>query len=118
MAETYRMQHGQARIKANAQAFALAEKEYGVPAQGVDAVWGVWRDVGEETTKSMHTSAGRRARSTSKPMATRTDLRCSSIGAGPAGRTRRAREGIGERTCTASGPRGFFFFKQKTAYEM
>jgi lytic murein transglycosylase len=41
MAANYRMQQGQARIKAHATAFARAEKEYGVPPAVIAAFWGL-----------------------------------------------------------------------------
>ena len=46
MAATYRMQQGQAEIKANAAAFARAEKEYGVPPAVIAAFWGLESDFG------------------------------------------------------------------------
>jgi lytic murein transglycosylase len=46
MAAAYRMQQGQARIKANAAAFARAEKEYGVPPAVIAAFWGLESDFG------------------------------------------------------------------------
>jgi lytic murein transglycosylase len=46
MAATYRMQQGQAKIKANAAAFARAEKEYGVPPAVIAAFWGLESDFG------------------------------------------------------------------------
>src|SRR6202166_5117702 len=46
MAATYRMQQGQARIKAYAAAFARAEKEYGVPPAVIAAFWGLESDFG------------------------------------------------------------------------
>jgi lytic murein transglycosylase len=46
MAASYRMQQGQARIKANATAFARAEKEYGVPPAVIAAFWGLESDFG------------------------------------------------------------------------
>jgi lytic murein transglycosylase len=46
MAAPYRMQQGQARIKANAAAFARAEKEYGVPPAVIAAFWGLESDFG------------------------------------------------------------------------
>src|SRR3981081_1009067 len=46
MAASYRMQQGQARIKAHAAAFARAEKEYGVPPAGNAAFWGLESDFG------------------------------------------------------------------------
>ena len=46
MAADYRMQQGQQRIKANAAAFARAEKEYGVPPAVIAAFWGLESDFG------------------------------------------------------------------------
>ena len=46
MAANFRMQQGQARIKANATAFARAEKEYGVPPPVIAAFWGLESDFG------------------------------------------------------------------------
>src|ERR1700719_2524955 len=46
MAAPYRMQQGQARIKAYSAAFARAEKEYGVPAAVIAAFWGLESDFG------------------------------------------------------------------------
>jgi lytic murein transglycosylase len=46
MAAPYRMQQGQARIKAYAAAFARAEKEYGVPPAVISAFWGLESDFG------------------------------------------------------------------------
>jgi lytic murein transglycosylase len=46
MAAPYRMQQGQARIKANAAAFSQAEKEYGVPPAVIAAFWGLESDFG------------------------------------------------------------------------
>ncbi|HET7124309.1 MAG TPA: lytic murein transglycosylase [Bradyrhizobium sp.] len=46
MAANYRMQQGQARIKAHATAFARAEKEYGVPPAVIAAFWGLESDFG------------------------------------------------------------------------
>ena len=46
MAASYRMQQGQAHIKANAAAFARAEKEYGVPPPVIAAFWGLESDFG------------------------------------------------------------------------
>jgi lytic murein transglycosylase len=46
MAADYRMQQGRARIQANAQAFARAEKEYGVPPAVIAAFWGLESDFG------------------------------------------------------------------------
>jgi len=46
MAASYRMQQGQARIKAHAAAFVRAEKEYGVPPAVIAAFWGLESDFG------------------------------------------------------------------------
>src|SRR3954453_23002865 len=46
MAAISRMQQGQARIKANAAAFARAEKQYGVPPEVIAASWGLESDFG------------------------------------------------------------------------
>ncbi len=46
MAAPYRMQQGQARIKAYSAAFARAEKEYGVPPAVIAAFWGLESDFG------------------------------------------------------------------------
>jgi len=46
MAAPYRMQQGQERIRANAAAFARAEKEYGVPPAVIAAFWGLESDFG------------------------------------------------------------------------
>jgi lytic murein transglycosylase len=46
MAAAYRVQQGQARIKANAAAFARAEKQYGVPGEVIAAFWGLESDFG------------------------------------------------------------------------
>jgi lytic murein transglycosylase len=46
MAANYRMQQGQARIKAHATAFARAEKEYGVAPTVIAAFWGLESDFG------------------------------------------------------------------------
>jgi lytic murein transglycosylase len=46
MAATYRMQQGQERIKTYAEAFARAEKEYGVPPAVIAAFWGLESDFG------------------------------------------------------------------------
>src|SRR5664279_6177197 len=46
MAASYRMQQGQAQIKAHAAAFARAEKEYGVPPAVIAAFWGLESDFG------------------------------------------------------------------------
>jgi lytic murein transglycosylase len=46
MAASYRMQQGQAKIKAHAAAFARAEREYGVPPAVIAAFWGLESDFG------------------------------------------------------------------------
>src|SRR3954453_11139641 len=46
MAAAYRVQQGQARIKAHAAAFARAEKQYGVPSEVIAAFWGLESDFG------------------------------------------------------------------------
>src|SRR3954466_7630628 len=46
MAAAYRVQQGQARIKAHAAAFARAEKQYGVPGEVIAAFWGLESDFG------------------------------------------------------------------------
>src|SRR5437868_12429753 len=46
MAAAYRVQQGQAHIKTFAQAFARAEKEYGVPPAVIAAFWGLESDFG------------------------------------------------------------------------
>jgi lytic murein transglycosylase len=46
MAAAYRVQQGQARIKAHAAAFARAEKQYGVPPEVIAAFWGLESDFG------------------------------------------------------------------------
>jgi lytic murein transglycosylase len=46
MAAPFRMQEGQARVRANAAAFARAEKEYGVPPAVIAAFWGLESDFG------------------------------------------------------------------------
>jgi lytic murein transglycosylase len=51
MAAPYRMQQGQARIKAYSAAFARAEKEYGVPPAVISAFWGLESDFGANTGK-------------------------------------------------------------------
>jgi lytic murein transglycosylase len=51
MAAPYRMQQGQERIRANAAAFARAEKEYGVPPAVIAAFWGLESDFGANTGK-------------------------------------------------------------------
>jgi lytic murein transglycosylase len=51
MAASYRMQQGQARIKAHAAAFARAEKEYGVAPAVIAAFWGLESDFGANMGK-------------------------------------------------------------------
>jgi lytic murein transglycosylase len=51
MAADYRMQQGQAKIKAHAAAFARAEKEYGVPPAVIAAFWGLESDFGAQMGK-------------------------------------------------------------------
>jgi len=51
MAASYRMQQGQERIRANAAAFARAEKEYGVPPAVIAAFWGLESDFGANMGK-------------------------------------------------------------------
>ena len=51
MAAPYRIQQGQARIKAYAAAFARAEKEYGVPPAVIAAFWGLESDFGSNMGK-------------------------------------------------------------------
>lgn len=51
MAANYRMQGGQQRIKQHAQAFARAEKEYGVPPAVIAAFWGLESDFGANMGK-------------------------------------------------------------------
>jgi len=46
MAAPFRMQEGQARIRANAAAFARADKEFGVPPAVIAAFWGLESDFG------------------------------------------------------------------------
>ncbi|WP_040771622.1 lytic murein transglycosylase [Rhodopseudomonas sp. B29] len=46
MAANYRMQQGQAKIRQYAQAFARAEKQYGVPPEVIAAFWGLESDFG------------------------------------------------------------------------
>ncbi len=46
MAANYRMQQGEAHIRANQAAFARAEKEYGVPPAVIAAFWGLESDFG------------------------------------------------------------------------
>jgi lytic murein transglycosylase len=54
MAAAYRVQQGQAHIKTYAQAFARAEKEYGVPPAVIAAFWGLESDFGANMG-SLHT---------------------------------------------------------------
>lgn len=51
MAADYRMQQGQAKIKAHAAAFARAEKEFGVPPAVIAAFWGLESDFGANMGK-------------------------------------------------------------------
>ncbi len=51
MAASYRMQQGQARIRTYADAFARAEKEYGVPPAVIAAFWGLESDFGANMGK-------------------------------------------------------------------
>ena len=51
MAAAYRMQQGQAKIKAHANAFARAEQHYGVPAPVIAAFWGLESDFGANMGK-------------------------------------------------------------------
>jgi lytic murein transglycosylase len=51
MAAAYRMQQGQAKIKAHANAFARAEQQYGVPAPVIAAFWGLESDFGANMGK-------------------------------------------------------------------
>jgi lytic murein transglycosylase len=51
MAASYRMQQGQARIRAHGAAFARAEKEYGVPPAVIAAFWGLESDFGANMGK-------------------------------------------------------------------
>jgi lytic murein transglycosylase len=46
MAAPFRIQEGQAQIRANAAAFARAEKDYGVPPAVIAAFWGLESDFG------------------------------------------------------------------------
>ena len=46
MAANYRMQQGEAHIRANQAAFTRAEKEYGVPPAVIAAFWGLESDFG------------------------------------------------------------------------
>jgi lytic murein transglycosylase len=54
MAAAYRVQQGQAHIRTYAQAFARAEKEYGVPPAVIAAFWGLESDFGANMG-SLHT---------------------------------------------------------------
>jgi lytic murein transglycosylase len=51
MAADYRMQQGRAKIKTYEQAFARAEKEYGVPPAVIAAFWGLESDFGANMGK-------------------------------------------------------------------
>ncbi|MDR3466273.1 MAG: lytic murein transglycosylase [Xanthobacteraceae bacterium] len=51
MAADYRMQQGRAMIQRHAQAFARAEKEYGVPPAVIAAFWGLESDFGANMGK-------------------------------------------------------------------
>lgn len=51
MAADYRMQQGQAKIKAHAAAFARAEKEFGVPPAVIAAFWALESDFGVQQGK-------------------------------------------------------------------
>lgn len=51
MAADYRMQQGKAKIAAYAQAFARAEKEYGIPPAVIAAFWGLESDFGANMGK-------------------------------------------------------------------
>jgi lytic murein transglycosylase len=51
MAATYRIQRGQALIKANAAVFARIEQQYGVPAPVIVAFWGLESDFGANMGK-------------------------------------------------------------------
>jgi lytic murein transglycosylase len=51
MAADYRMQQGRAHIQRYAQAFARAEKEYGVPPAVIAAFWGLESDFGANMGK-------------------------------------------------------------------
>jgi lytic murein transglycosylase len=51
MAAVYRMQQGQAKIKAHAAAFARAEQQYGVPGAVIAAFWGLESDFGANMGK-------------------------------------------------------------------
>jgi lytic murein transglycosylase len=51
MAADYRMQQGRAKIQTYAQAFARAEKEYGVPPAVIAAFWGLESDFGANMGK-------------------------------------------------------------------
>ena len=46
------MQNGQLKIKANAAAFARAEKEYGVPPAVIAAFWALESDFGVQNGQS------------------------------------------------------------------
>jgi membrane-bound lytic murein transglycosylase B len=51
MAAAYRMQQGQAKLKAHANAFARAEQQYGVPGAVIAAFWGLESDFGANMGK-------------------------------------------------------------------
>jgi lytic murein transglycosylase len=51
MAADYRMQQGRAKIQTYAQAFARAEKEYGIPPAVIAAFWGLESDFGANMGK-------------------------------------------------------------------
>lgn len=51
MAAAYRMQQGQAKLKAHANVFARAEQQYGVPGAVIAAFWGLESDFGANMGK-------------------------------------------------------------------
>jgi lytic murein transglycosylase len=51
MAAVYRMQQGQAKLKAHANVFARAEQQYGVPGAVIAAFWGLESDFGANMGK-------------------------------------------------------------------
>ena len=57
MAATYRIQRGQALIKANAATFARIEQDFGVPAPVIVAFWGLESDFGANMGKYASLSA-------------------------------------------------------------
>jgi lytic murein transglycosylase len=57
MAAAYRIQRGQALIKANAAVFARIEQQYGVPAPVIVAFWGLESDFGANMGKEHTLSA-------------------------------------------------------------